>query len=394
MAIPERFSNLPDYAFPRLRKLLSGIEPGGEPVVMTIGEPRHAMPGFVAQVMADHIAEFAKYPVNEGTPGLLSAISGWLSRRYGLDVASDRIMALNGTREGLFNAALALCPEQKNGQRPAILMPNPFYQVYAVAAAAVQADPIYVPATEATGDLPDYAALPADLLDRTAIAYICSPANPQGAVADRDYLERLILLAEKHDFLIFSDECYSEIYRDTPPPGALVVATEMGQADRVVIFNSLSKRSNLPGLRSGFAAGSAANIAQIRKLRSFAGAPLSLPAQRVSEAAWRDEEHVAASLAQYQEKYAIADRVLGNVPGYRGPQGGFFLWLPVEDGEAAAVKLWTEAGIQVLPGAYLSRDVGGQNPGAGFVRVALVGPADETETALTRLKAVIYDKNE
>lgn len=395
MAIPERFSNLPEYAFPRLRALLSDIQPelksGEAPVVMTIGEPRHAMPGFVAQVMADHIGEFAKYPVNEGTPGLLDAIKGWLGRRYDLDAAPERIMALNGTREGLFSAGLALCPEQKNGQRPAILIPNPFYQVYAVAAAAVQAEPVFVSATPVTGNLPDYAGLPAELLDRTALAYLCSPANPQGAIADRDYLETLIGLAEKHDFLILADECYSEIYRDTPPPGALAVATELGLADRVVMFNSLSKRSNLPGLRSGFVAGSTANIAQFRRLRSYAGAPLSLPAQAVSEAAWRDEDHVTASRALYQQKYQIADRVLGNVPGYRPVAGGFFLWLPVADGEAAARKLWTKTGIQVLPGAYLSREVNGENPGQSFVRVALVLPPEETEAALIRLRDVLYD---
>ncbi|WP_234854114.1 aminotransferase class I/II-fold pyridoxal phosphate-dependent enzyme [Paracoccus everestensis] len=396
MAIPERFSNLPEYAFPRLRTLLAGIQPGlheGEaPAILTIGEPRHAMPDFVAEVMAANIGGFAKYPQNEGTPGLLDAISGWLGRRYGLDVVPDRIMALNGTREGLFNAALALCPEQKNGQHPAILIPNPFYQVYAVAAAAVQAQPVFVPATPDTGNLPDYAALPSAVLDRTAIAYLCSPANPQGAIADRDYLERLIALADRHDFLISADECYSEIWRDAPPPGALAVAAGMGLADRVVIFNSLSKRSNLAGLRSGFVAGSAANIAQIRRLRAYAGAPLSLPAQAVSEAAWREESHVAASRALYQRKYAIADRVLGNVPGYRPVQGGFFLWLPVPDGEEAAKILWARAGVQVLPGAYLSREVDGHNPGRGFIRVALVADAEQTESALMRLRAVLYDE--
>lgn len=396
MAIPERFSNLPDYAFPRLRALLADIDPGLEagqaPMVLTIGEPRHAMPEFVADVMASHIHLFAKYPTNEGTPDLLAAIGDWLKSRYGLDLAPERIMALNGTREGLFNAAMALCPEVKHGQRPAVLVPNPFYQVYAVAAAAVQADPVFVPATPETGNLPDYAALPAELLDRTAIAYLCSPANPQGAIADRAYLENLIALAERHDFLIFADECYSEIYRDAPPPGALAVATEMGLADRVVMFNSLSKRSNLPGLRSGFAAGSAANIAQMRRLRSYAGAPLSLPAQAVSAAAWRDETHVVASRALYRQKYDIADRVLGNIPGYRPIAGGFFLWLPVEDGELAARRLWAEAGIQVLPGAYLSREVDGENPGRGFIRVALVADAAQTEAALMRLRAVLYDE--
>ncbi|SEN44545.1 Aspartate/methionine/tyrosine aminotransferase [Paracoccus alcaliphilus] len=398
MAFPERFSNLPEYAFPRLRALLTGIEPdlkpGQQPVVMTIGEPRHPMPPFVAEVMAENIGAFAKYPPNEGSPELLGAISDWLGRRYGLDVAPGRIMALNGTREGLFNAGLALCPEQKNGQRPVVLVPNPFYQVYAVAAAAVHAEPLFVPATPDTGNLPDYAGLPPEMLDRVALAYLCSPANPQGAVADRDYLQTLVALAERHDFLILADECYSEIWRDTPPPGALAVATEMGHPDRVVMFNSLSKRSNLPGLRSGFVAGGVDQIAQLRRLRSYAGAPLSLPAQAVSQAAWRDEAHVTASRALYQQKYQIADRVLGNVPGYRPVQGGFFLWLPVDDGEAAARKLWARAGIQVLPGAYLSREVDGFNPGAGFIRVALVDAPDATEAALIRLRDVLYDDEE
>jgi N-succinyldiaminopimelate aminotransferase len=395
MAFPERFSNLPDYAFPRLRALLAdlspGLAPGERPTILTIGEPRHPMPGFVPEVMAASIAEFAKYPPNEGTPELLEAISGWLGRRYGLDVEAERLTVLNGTREGLFNAALALCPEQKYGQRPAILIPNPFYQVYAVAAAAVQAEPVFVPATPASGNLPDFAALDPALLDRVAIAYLCSPANPQGAVADRAYLEALVALAERHDFLIFADECYSEIWRETPPPGALEVATGMGLADRVVMFNSLSKRSNLPGLRSGFAAAGRAQMREMRRLRSYSGAPLPLPVQRVSAAAWADEAHVEASRALYRTKYEIADRVLGNVPGYRAPEGGFFLWLPVEDGEAAARRLWAEAGIQVLPGAYLSREVEGQNPGAGSIRVALVADADQTEAALTRLASVLYD---
>ncbi|SFX42436.1 Aspartate/methionine/tyrosine aminotransferase [Paracoccus pantotrophus] len=394
MAIPERFSNLPDYAFPRLRTLLAGIDPGGDPLILTIGEPRHALPDFVGPVMAESIADFGKYPSNEGTAELLAAISGWLARRHGLDVAPERIMALNGTREGLFNAALALAPERKNGQRPAILVPNPFYQVYAVAAAAVGAEPVFVPATAETGHLPCFAGLPAAVLDRATVAYLCSPANPQGSIASEDYLEELIALADRHDFLVFADECYSEIWRDAPPPGALAVATRMGLADRVVMFNSLSKRSNLPGLRSGFAAGGPQQIAQMRRLRSYAGAPLPLPVQRVSAMAWGEEDHVEASRALYQQKYRIADRVLGNVPGYQPVQGGFFLWLPVPesvgDGEDAAKKLWAEAGIQVLPGAYLARDTEAGNPGRNFIRVALVAPAEQTEAALNRLKNCLY----
>lgn len=394
MASPERFSNLPEYAFPRLRALLSGIEPGGPLVRLTIGEPQHAFPDWVATVMADSVGELAKYPPNEGTPELLDAISGWIARRHGITVPPAQITTLNGTREGLFNAAIALCPETSQGAQPVVLIPNPFYQVYAVATAAVGAQPVFVPATAENGHLPDFAALDAGVLDRTAIAYLCSPANPQGSVADDAYLERLIALADRHDFLVFADECYSEIYRDTPPPGALAVAHRMGLADRVVMFNSLSKRSNLPGLRSGFAAGGADAIARLRQLRSYSGAPLPLPNQRVSERAWADEDHVIANRALYAEKYAIADRIFGNVAGYQPPDGGFFLWLPVPpaigNGEDAARKLWSETGIQVLPGAYLSRNVDGVNPGDMYIRVALVAPADETETALNRLKDCIY----
>ncbi len=396
MASPERFSNLPDYAFPRLRTLLAGIQPGGERTIMTIGEPRHALPDFTGPVLAEHVAEFGKYPPNEGTPELLAAISGWIARRHAIEVAPERIVTLNGTREGLFNAALALCPSDKNGRQPAILIPNPFYQVYAVAAAAVGAEAVFVNAGADTGHMPRYGDLDPDLLDRTAIAYLCSPANPQGAIASEDYLQELIALAERHDFLIFADECYSEIWREAPPPGALAVATRMGLADRVVMFNSLSKRSNLPGLRSGFAAGGPGQIAHMRRLRAYSGAPLPLPVQRVSAAAWNDEDHVTASRALYQQKYAIADRVLGNLPGYQPVQGGFFLWLPVPeqigDSEDAAKKLWAEAGIQVLPGTYLSRDTAAGNPGRDFIRVALVATADETEAALNRLKNCLYQE--
>ncbi|HDR29056.1 aminotransferase class I/II-fold pyridoxal phosphate-dependent enzyme [Rhodovulum sp.] len=392
MTFPERFSNLPDYAFPRLRRLLDDHAPGGAPLHMTIGEPQHAFPDWVTEVIATHAAEFGKYPPNDGTPELLGAISDWLARRYGVRVdPATQISTLNGTREGLFNAALALCPEQKRGQRPAILTPNPFYQVYAVAALAVGAEPVYVPATAETGFLPDFAALPGEVLDRVAIAYLCSPANPQGAVADRDYWADLIRLAEKHDFRIFADECYSEIYRDAPPPGALEVAHEIGaDPERVLVFHSLSKRSNLPGLRSGFCAGGAESLGHIKRLRSYAGAPLPLPLQRVAERAWADEMHVAESLAQYRRKYAIADEVLGTVSGYRAPQGGFFLWLPVADGEAAALKLWRGTGVRVLPGAYLSRAVNGDNPGAGYIRVAMVAPEQEMRHGLMRLRDCLY----
>lgn len=389
---PDRFSNLPAYAFPRLRALLDVHPPGGPVTHMTIGEPTHAFPPWITDIIAEHAAEFGRYPTNEGTPELLAAISDWLRARYGVTVDPDtRIMALNGTREGLYNAAMALCPETKRGQRPVVLSPNPFYQVYAVAALSVGAEPVFVNATDATGHLPDYESLPAEVLDRTALAYLCSPANPQGAVASREDWARLIALAEKHDFRILADECYSEIWRDTPPPGILDVAAEMGaDPERIVAFHSLSKRSNLPGLRSGFVAGGPQSIARMRQLRAYAGAPLPLPLQRVAEAVWRDEAHVDENRALYAEKYRDADRILGNVPGYRSPEAGFFLWLPVEDGEAAAVKLWRETGVRVLPGAYLSRDTDRGNPGTGYVRVALVAPREETADGLARLRACLF----
>lgn len=391
MARPERFSNLPEYAFPRLRALLDHHPAGGDPIAMTIGEPRHPMPDFVAPLLAAHVHEFGLYPPNDGTPSLLAAISGWLQRRYGTQIADTRLMVLNGTREGLFNACIALCPESKRGKQPVVLMPNPFYQVYAVAALTVGAEPVYVPATAATGFLPDYAALPAEILDRVGVAYICSPANPQGAVASRAYWAQLLALAEKHDFTVLADECYSDIWRTAPPVGALQVAGEMGSdPERVFSFHSLSKRSNLPGLRSGFVAGGELGMARIRQLRAFAGAPLPLPIQRVSEAAWNDEAHVAASRALYHAKFALADQIFKGIQGFSCPEGGFFLWLPVQDGEEAALKLWQKTGVRVLPGAYLSRAVGGHNPGAGYIRVALVASYDETQAGLTALRDCIY----
>ncbi|SFM06406.1 aminotransferase class I/II-fold pyridoxal phosphate-dependent enzyme [Shimia aestuarii] len=392
MVFPERFSNLPAYAFPRLRALLDHLDPGGPVVHMTIGEPKHAFPAWVTDVISEHAEGFNQYPPNDGTPELQQAISDWILRRYGVAVdPATQVMALNGTREGLYNAAMALCPEEKDGQAPVILTPNPFYQVYAVAAISVRAEPVYVAARAENGFLPDYCALPEDVLRRTAIAYLCSPANPQGAVADRAYWEALIALAERYDFRIFADECYSEIYRGEAPVGALQVAAEMGaDPERVVIFHSLSKRSNLPGLRSGFVAGGPESLKRIMQLRAYSGAPLPLPLQRAAEKVWADEAHVEENRRLYAEKFDLADEIFADVPGYVSPRAGFFLWLPVEDGEAAAVKAWTETGVRVLPGAYLSRDVNGENPGKGYVRVALVAPKAEVAEALTKLRDCLY----
>ncbi len=392
MNFSERFSDLPEYAFPRLRGLLDAHASGGDPLHMTIGEPQHDFPDWVADVIAQHADEFRKYPPNDGTPDLRGAISAWIKRRFNADVDADtEVMALNGTREGLYNAAMAICPDEKGGGVPVVLTPNPFYQVYAVAALSIKAEPVYVAATLENGFLPAYSELPEDVLNRVAIAYICSPSNPQGAVASRDYWRDLITLAEKYDFKIFADECYSEVYRDTPPVGALEVAREMGaDPERVVIFGSLSKRSNLAGLRSGFVASGPKNIAQIKQLRNYAGAPLPLPLQRAAAKVWADETHVQTSRDLYKEKFEIADEVFNGITGYTSPEAGFFLWLPVEDGETAALKLWKETGVRVLPGAYLSREVDGQNPGQGYIRVALVAPKHDVRRGLQAIRDCLY----
>lgn len=397
MDSPKRFAGLPEYAFPRLRRLLGDVAPGSNNAVeMTIGDPRHAPPAFVAEVVAEHAAGFMGYPPNDGAPALLEACADWIFHRYRRRVDPEtEVLALNGTREGLYNASMALCPEEKGGGRPAILTPNPFYQVYAIAALAVGAEPVYVDATGETDHLPDFAGLDPDLLDRTALVYICSPANPQGAVASMAYWSDLLALAERHDFTILADECYAEIYRDSPPTGVLEAVEATGaDPDRVVAFHSLSKRSNLAGLRSGFAVSGPGNIAKLKALRAYSGAPIPLPLQMASAAAWRDEAHVTENRALYAAKFDAAKAILGDIPGVTIPGAGFFLWLPVPetvgDGEAAAVKLWREAGVKVLPGAYLARETANGNPGAGYVRVALVAPLDQVASGLTRLRACIY----
>jgi N-succinyldiaminopimelate aminotransferase len=392
MQFPQRFSALPEYAFTRLRRLLEGHAPGGPELAMSIGEPRHTVPRIVADTIAEHAVEFGRYPPNEGSQDLREAIAAWLAARYGVSADPfSEVIALNGTREGLFSAALALSPEAKGGARPVVLIPNPFYQAYGAAALAVGAEPIMVPASKDTGFLPEYGAVSPALLDRVTLAYVCSPSNPQGAVADPRYWRRLIDLAERHDFILLADECYSEIYRGAPPAGALETARAVGaDPERVMVFHSLSKRSSAPGLRSGFAAGGPKGIAAMRQLRAYGGAPSPLPLQRAAAALWRDETHVAASRLLYVEKFERADAILGDLPGYVAPQAGFFVWLRAGDGEAAALRLWREAGVKVLPGAYLGRATAdAPNPGQAYIRVALVDGIDEVTRGLRAIRVVL-----
>ncbi|MBL8574880.1 MAG: aminotransferase class I/II-fold pyridoxal phosphate-dependent enzyme [Hyphomicrobiaceae bacterium] len=380
--------------FQRLAALLEGVPAGREPTLsMTVGEPRHPVPDFVAPMLAANIKGFGQYPQARGTDGFRAAVAGWLGRRYGLGERIDpatMILPLNGSREGLFYAAIQARSDSRKAGRPAMLLPNPFYQTYAAAALAAGCEPIMVAAGPETGFLPDIAALPADVLARAIGCYYASPANPQGAVADRATLARLIELARAHDFLLFADECYSEIYRGVAAPaGALEVAAMTGSFDRVIVFNSLSKRSNLAGLRCGFAAGDPAFLKRWHDFRNMAAPQVPNPVQAVAVAAYADETHVIENRRLYDAKYAVAEAVLGSRFGFATPPGGFFLWLDVGaqgGGEAVTLRLWREAGLRVIPGGYLAATgADGRNPGDNYIRIALVDGLDLTREALTRL---------
>jgi len=386
--------------FTQLRRLLDGIAPGhATPIDLTVGEPHEAMPPFILDKLVEAAADYAKYPPIRGTRELRSAIAEWSAKRYGSAVVLDperEILALNGSREGLFLAALPAAGRKRTAGRPAVLMCNPYYSSYIGAALAVDAEPVFLNATEATGHLPDLDAIASDaaLLDRTVVLYLCSPANPQGAVASPAYIARALKLARAHDFMLFFDECYSEIYTAAPPSGALQVAAATPERFRnLVVFNSLSKRSNLPGLRSGFCAGDAAFLATFAEIRNLVGPQMPGPTQHASAAAWGDEAHVIANRAAYAAKYDVCDALLAGRYGYRRPAGGFFLWLNVSNcggGGDATVTLWKRAGVKVIPGAFLAqagRD--GSNPGSDYVRLALVHDAATVKEALERFVVVL-----
>ncbi len=395
-----RFDVLPPSPFPRLAQLLAPIEPEAEPIDLGIGEPKHAPPAFLKETLQNHFFEFNRYPPAAGQPELRQAIAKWAERRYGAGdiVDPDRhIIPLCGSREGLFNIALLCIPEPTDGLRSAVLMPNPFYQCYGVGAVAAGAEPVYLATPRQQGFLPDVQGLDEDLLARTAMLYFCSPANPQGAVAPIETLKEVILLAREHNFVVLFDECYSEIFLSAPPPGALDAVRELGgELDNVLIFNSLSKRSNLAGLRSGFCIGDADIIASFLKFRNLVAPQMPLPLQAVSAAAWNDEAHVVENRKLYQEKIKAAAEIMGEQFGFYAPEGGFFLWLDMSaygGGETAAKRLWKKAGLRVVPGEYLARDPGtGRNENADFVRVALVHEKDLTITALSRMKQTMDEQ--
>ena len=391
MDFPERFENLPLYAFSRLRELLDGVKPGGREISMTIGEPRHSFPEWVTDIIVQNAEGFNDYPANEGIPELKKEIVDWLQRRYSISLDPQKhILALNGTREGLYNSLIALCPEKKNNSRPIVLIPNPFYQVYMASSLTVYAEPYFVEATPQNNHLPDFSTVPKDILLRTAGVYLCSPSNPQGAVATSEYWIELLNLAEQYDFTIFADECYAEIYRDEAPSGALEALHKItANPERLVVFHSLSKRSNLPGLRSGFLATGPENLKRLSQLKSYGGAPLPKPLQHAAAAVWSDEEHVKENRKLYAAKYKLADDILSGLEGYSSPEAGFFLWIKVQDSEKTTLDLWRETGVRVLPGAYLAQEKNGRNPGQGFIRVALVAQQNVTGEALNKIRSFL-----
>lgn len=386
--------------FTQLRRLLADVPAGHErPIELTIGEPREAMPDFIVAKLDEAAALYGKYPPIRGSDALKASISAWLSRRYaiagGVDPASG-ILALNGSREGLFFACLPAVGRKQVKGKPAILMCNPYYSAYLAGALGVGAEPVFLNATAETGFLPDLdeIARDAELMARTVALFICSPANPQGAVASRTYILKALSLARAHDFMLFLDECYSEIYTDAPPTGGLEVASATPERFKnLVVFNSLSKRSNLPGLRSGFCAGDPAFIETYGEVRNMCAPQVPGPVQHASAAAWADEAHVERTRAAYREKFAIADDLLAGRYGYVRPAGGFCLWLDMSQygsGSDAAVTLWKHKGVKVIPGSFLAqtgRD--GTNPGDNYIRLALVQDPATIREALERMVEVL-----
>lgn len=384
--------------FARLTELLSPYTPGKPLINMSIGEPQHPVPGFVGPVLASHINDFGRYPVAKGIAPFRQAAAAWVSRRFALAKAIDpetEILVLNGSREGLFFAAIAAARyvSPRKGT-PAILMPNPFYPAYAAGARAAGCEAVFLPTTRENGFLPNLESLSAETLDRTVAFYLASPANPQGSVPSRAYFDRVKQLADRHGFIVLSDECYSEIYTGEAP-GSMLAAAGNDFAN-VVAFQSLSKRSNLPGLRVGFVAGDRNFLARFHELRNVAAPQVPVPLQHVAVAAYGDEAHVDANRRLYRIKFDLADQILGNRFGYRRPAGGFCIWLDVSahgGDEVATVKLFKEGGVRVIPGSYLARpQADGSNPGTGYIRVALVQQDSETTAeALHRMVDVLNE---
>jgi len=385
--------------FTRLARLVDGMPAGhAKPIIMTAGDPTEKFPTFVIEKMKEAEASLGSYPKIRGTDELRAAIAEWIGRRYNMAGQIDfmrEVCPVNGSREALFFAAIPAVGRKRGIEKPVIVMPNPFYQAYMGAAYGTNAEIVLLNATEESGHLPDLDALERDVatLKRTAAFYLCSPANPQGAMADAAYIGRALALARQYDFMLFFDECYSEIYASEPPIGGLEVAFKTPEKYKnIIVFNSLSKRSNLPGLRSGFVAGDADFIETFAEVRNLTAPQMPGPVQHSSAAVWSEEQHVGAIRQAYRAKFDVCDEVLKGRFGYKRPGGGFFLWLNMKHlggGTNATVTLWKEAGVKVVPGAFLAQDdPNGFNPGADFIRVALVHDVATIREALTRIVQV------
>lgn len=389
---------LKPYPFERLAALKHGVVPpaGLELIALSIGEPKHPTPALVTDALIAHLHNLAVYPNTRGQPALRQTIADWLCTRFALPAGAldpeRQILPVSGTREALF--AFAQAAVDRTRAAPLVLMPNPFYQIYEGAALLAGAEPRYLPCLPETGLVPDFAAVEAATWKRCQILYICSPGNPTGAVIDRATLVRLMELAETYDFVIAADECYSEIYLDesAPPLGLLQAAHAVGNDTfrRCIVFHSLSKRSNAPGLRSGFVAGDADLIARFFAYRTYHGCAMPLPTQSASAAAWADEHHVRANRALYRAKFAAVLEILSPVLTLRAPPAGFYLWpeTPIPDTDFVR-RLFAEQHVTLLPGSFLSRIADGIDPGANRVRIALVPPLDECIDAAWRIRRFV-----
>lgn len=384
--------SLRPYPFERLRSLLAGAQPPAHlrHISMSIGEPRHAPPHFVLQALTENLASLGSYPASHGLPQFRAAAAGWLTRRFRLPAGAvdpdTMLLPVNGTREALFAFVQAMVDVAHD---PLVVMPNPFYQIYEGAALLAGAQPYFMGNDPQNPYLPDLDGVPADVWRRCQVLFLCSPGNPTGAVASLDYLRRAIELAHRYDFIVASDECYSEIYLDesNPPPGLLQAALAAGHGafERCVVFHSLSKRSSVPGLRSGFVAGDPRLMKPFLLYRTYHGCAVPLHTQLASIPAWNDDEHVIANRRLYREKFAGVLPVLRTVMEVDAPEASFYLWLKVSDDERFTRELFERQHVTILPGSYIARDTTQGNPGSGRVRVSLVASVDECVEAAHRI---------
>lgn len=393
----DALNQLQPYPFEKLRALLAGAQPPSDKpaIALSIGEPKHRSPAFVAEALSANLEKLAVYPSTLGIAELREAIANWCSQRFNLPAGTldpaRHILPVNGTREALFAFTQTVVQRGVDGL---VISPNPFYQIYEGAALLAGAQPHYLACLEQHGFNPDFDAVPADVWQRCQILFLCSPGNPTGALIPLATLKHLIQLADEYDFVIAADECYSELYFDelNPPAGLLTACAELGRNDfkRCVVFHSLSKRSNLPGLRSGFVAGDADILKSFLLYRTYHGCAMPVQTQLASIAAWNDEQHVKANRELYREKFDAVLAILDGVLDVQRPDGGFYLWAktPMDD-ETFTRELFAREHVTVVPGSYLSRSVDGSNPGAGRVRMALVAPLAECVEAAERIRAFV-----